>query len=263
MTVAEWSTIANLATALGTLILAVATFSAVRSSNLMAKVAQQQLLIQLRPVLSPSRREDPTLKVNFGDMKWVQIPGGCAVGQVGTGDGSMGGSTAVVYLAIGLRNAGNGIAVLQGWRFFPDAHRDTNHAPLEEFQRQTRDLYIPVGDVGFWQGAFRDPSAAGYEEARSAIEGHRPWSVELLYADHEGGQRAISRFLALPVEHQVVPEPGDHQGQAELARPEQARPEQARPEQARPGWLASASRHWSLDREDASQQPFPGARVAQ
>ena len=61
MTVAEWSTIANLATALGTLILAVATFSAVRSSNLMAKVAQQQLLIQLRPVLSPSRREDPAL----------------------------------------------------------------------------------------------------------------------------------------------------------------------------------------------------------
>ena len=30
MTVQEWSTIANLATALGTLILAVATFSAVR-----------------------------------------------------------------------------------------------------------------------------------------------------------------------------------------------------------------------------------------
>ena len=81
MTVAEWSTIASLATALGTLILAVATFSAVRSSNLMAKVAQQQLLIQLRPVLSPSRREDPTLKVNFGDMKWVQIPCGGAVGD--------------------------------------------------------------------------------------------------------------------------------------------------------------------------------------
>ena len=128
MTVAEWSTIASLATALGTLILAVATFSAVRSSNLMAKVAQQQLLIQLRPVLAPSRREDPALKVNFGDMKWVQIPGGGAVGEVGAGDGSMGSNTQVVYLAIALRNAGNGIAVLQGWRFFPEAHRDTDHA---------------------------------------------------------------------------------------------------------------------------------------
>jgi hypothetical protein len=162
MTIAQWSTIASLATALGTLILAVATFSAVRSSNLMAKVAQRQLLIQLRPVLAPSRREDPVLKVNFGDMKWVQIPGGGAVGEVGTGDGSMGANTTVVYLAIALRNAGNGIAVLQGWRFFPEA--------------------------------------------------------------------------ALPVEHQFSPHPGDHPGQAA---------------EARAGWLASASRHWSLDRPDA------------
>ncbi len=236
MTVAEWSTIANLATALGTLILAVATFSAVRSSNLMAKVAQQQLLIQLRPVLSPSRREDATLKVNFGDMKWVQIPGGRAVGEVGPGDGSLGSTTPVVYLAVGLRNAGNGIAVLQGWRFFPAAHRDRDHAPLAEFQAQTRDLYIPVGDIGFWQGAFRDTSAPGYEQARAVIEARQPWSVELLYADHEGGQRAISRFLALPVEHQVLAQPGDHPGQAA---------------QTRPGWLASASRHWSIDRPDA------------
>jgi hypothetical protein len=235
MTVAEWSTIANLATALGTLILAIATFSAVRSSNLMAKVAQQQLLIQLRPVLAPSRREDPALKVNFGDLKWVQIPGGGAVGEVGVGDGSMGSNTHVVYLAIALRNAGNGIAVLQGWRFFPEANRDTEHAPLEEFQRQTRDLYIPVGDVGFWQGAFRDAAAAGYEQARAAIEARQPWSVELLYADHEGGQRAITRFLALPVEHQAASQPGDHQGQ---------------PAAAKPGWLASTSRHWSLDRPD-------------
>jgi hypothetical protein len=53
MTAEEWGTIADLATALGTLILAVATFSSVRSSNVMAKVAQQQFLVQLRPVLTP------------------------------------------------------------------------------------------------------------------------------------------------------------------------------------------------------------------
>jgi hypothetical protein len=236
MTVAEWSTIASLATALGTLILAVATFSAVRSSNLMAKVAQQQLLIQLRPVLSPSRREDPTLKVNFGDLKWVQIPGGGAVGEVGPGDGSLGANTPVVYLAIALRNAGNGIAVLQGWRFFPAARRDRDHAPLEEFQPQTRDLYIPVGDVGFWQGAFRDAAAPGYKQARAAIEARQPWAVELLYADHEGGQRAISRFLALPVDRQPQAQPGDQQGHAA---------------ETRPGWLASVSGHSSLERTDA------------
>jgi hypothetical protein len=228
MTAVEWGTIANLATALGTLILAVATFSSVRSSNLMAKVAQQQLLIELRPVLSASRREDPAQKVNFGDQKWVQIPGGGAVGETGSGDGSAGPDTPVVYLAIGLRNAGNGIAVLQGWRFFPETHRDREHAPLSEFQRQNRDLFIPVGDVGFWQGAFRDPAAPGYQEARQAVEDHHPWTVELLYADHEGGQPAITRFMVLPAGH----------------------PDQD--EADRPRWLASASRHWSVD------QPAPG-----
>ena len=124
MSAMTWSTIASLATALGTLILAVATFSAVRSSNLMAKVAQQQLLVQLRPVLTTTRRDDPVLKVNFGDTKVVEIPGGGAVSEVDAGDGSLGPDTPVVYLAIGLRNAGSGIAVLHGWRFFPGWHRD-------------------------------------------------------------------------------------------------------------------------------------------
>ena len=31
------------------------------------------------------------------------------------------------------------------------------HPPLDEFRRLARDLYIPSGDVGFWQGAFREP----------------------------------------------------------------------------------------------------------
>jgi hypothetical protein len=61
--------------------------------------------------------------------------------------------------------------------------------------------------------------APGYEQARAAIEARQPWSVELLYADHEGGQRAISRFLALPVDHQIVAQPDDHEGQAGEARP--------------------------------------------
>ena len=230
MSAIAWSTIANLATALGTLILAVATFSAVRSSNLMARVAREQLLVQLRPVLTTSRREDPTLKVNFGDAKWVRVLGGSAMGEVSPGEGSMGPDTPVVYLAIALRNAGNGIAVLHGWRFYPDAHRDTEHAPLEEFQRQNRDLYIPVGDVGFWQGAFRDTERAGYEEARKVIEAHESWTVELLYGDHEGGQRVVSRFTVFPV-----------------GNPDQS-PDPAHPQELR--WLATASRHWNIDRPD-------------
>lgn len=224
MNVADWSALANLATALGTLILAVATFSAVRSSNLMAKMAQQQFLVQLRPVLAASRRDDPVLKANFGDLKWVRIPGGGAVGEIGPGEGSTGPDTEVVYLAIALRNNGNGIAVLHGWRFSPGWNRDEEHAPLEEFQRQNRDLYIPVGDIGFWQGAFRDTGADGYTAARKAIEDREPWTVELLYGDHEGGQRAVSRFTMLPVNGE------------------------GRPADSAPRWLASLSRHWSIDR---------------
>lgn len=81
----NWATIADLATALGTLILAVATFSAVRSANLTARIAQESLLVGLRPVLMASHRDDPVQKVNFGDRKWVRIPGGGAVGEVGGG----------------------------------------------------------------------------------------------------------------------------------------------------------------------------------
>jgi hypothetical protein len=219
VTASTWTTVAELATALGTLILAIATFSAVRSANLSARVAQRALLEQMRPVLMPSRREDVTLKVNFGDRKFVQVPGGGAAGEVGGGDGSLGPGDAV-YLAVGLRNVGNGIAVLHGWHFYPEWHRDDEHAPLEEFRRQTRDMYVPVGDIGFWEGAFRDAGDPRYEPARRVIEAREPWTVELLYGDHEGGQRVISKFTMLP--HR---DPGD-------------------------GWYASVSRHWNIDRPD-------------
>jgi hypothetical protein len=258
MSASAWSTIASLATALGTLVLAVATFSAVRSSNLMAKVAREQFLVQLRPVLTTSRREDPTLKVNFGDAKWVHIPGGGAVGEVSPGEGTLGSQTPVVYLAIALRNAGNGIAVLHGWRFFPDPHRDAQHAPLEEFQRQSRDLYVPVGDVGFWQGAFRDTAHAGYEGARKVIEAREPWAVELLYGDHEGGQRVVSRFTVLPVN---LPDSGRGPDAARGADPDPgadpargadpgADPAPGADPDPAPRWMAAASRHWNIDRPD-------------
>jgi hypothetical protein len=216
----NWVTVADLATALGTLVLAVATFSAVRSANLTARIAQRSLLAGLRPVLMPSRREDAALKVNFGDRKFVQIPGGGAAGEVGGGDGSLGPDDAVVYLAVGLRNAGNGLAVLHGWRFYPDWRRDEEHSPLGEFRRQTRDLYIPVGEVGFWQGAFREADDPQHDAAKKVIEAREPWTVELLYGDHEGGQRVISRFTMLP-----------RRDSAE-------------------GWFASVSRHWNIDRPD-------------
>ena len=88
MTSADWATVASLATALGTLVLAVATFSAVRSGNRTARAAELSLLTSLRPLLTPSRREDSVLKVNFGDNKWLRVPGSSAVGEIGGGDGT-------------------------------------------------------------------------------------------------------------------------------------------------------------------------------
>jgi hypothetical protein len=63
---ADWPTIASLATAGGTLVLAVATFSSVRSGQRATRIAERStqiaeraLLIGLRPVLVPSRVTDP------------------------------------------------------------------------------------------------------------------------------------------------------------------------------------------------------------
>ena len=47
--------------------------------------------------------------------------------------------------------------------------RESTYAPVQ---------YIPVGDVGFWPGAFRDTAQAGYDEARMVIEAREPWTVE-------------------------------------------------------------------------------------
>jgi hypothetical protein len=208
---ADWVTISALATAGGTLVLAVATFASVRSANRAARVAEQALLVGLRPLLLPSKLDDPPLKVNFVDEKWFVAPPGGAVAEVGD---------EAIYLAINLRNAGSGIAVLHGWSFYPRLMARTNeHLPPDDFTRLSRDLYIPPGDTGFWQGSFRDPSSSAFAEAREAIETRSLMTVDLLYGDHEGGQRVISRFLVWPR--------GDDDG-----------------------WIAAVGRHWNVDRAD-------------
>ena len=61
--------------------------------------------------------------------------------------------------------------------------------------------------------------------------------MELLYGDHEGGQRAVTRFTMLPLSmHPDAPPPG--------GSPEGADAEAAT------GWFASQSRHWNVDRPD-------------
>jgi hypothetical protein len=207
---ADWVTISALATAGGTLVLAVATFSSVRSSNRSARVAERALMAGLRPVLMPSHLNDPEVKVGFADNRWMKVPGGGGAAEV---------SAEAVYLAMSVRNVGNGIAILDSWRFVPERVLDRDAPPLEEFHRLTRDLYIPVGDVGFWHGVFRDPGSDDFRAAADAIEGRRQVTVDVLYGDHEGGQRVITRFAMTP-------------------------------RQGGEGWMVSTGRHWNIDRDD-------------
>src|SRR5205807_2551551 len=146
--VADWATISSLATAGGTLVLAGATFSAVRSSNRSARIAEQALQEQRQPLLVHARLDDPVQKVMFLESHWIRTEGSQAAVDDENG---------VLYLALSLRNVGAGIAVLQGWHPWPDlVTGDVHHVPLQDFRRQVRDIYIGPGDVGIWQGALRD-----------------------------------------------------------------------------------------------------------
>lgn len=211
----NWATISSLATAGGTLVLAIATFASVRSSSRSARIAEAALSEQRRPVLAPSRLEDPLQKLMFVDNHWISAGGGrAAVEHV---DG-------LVYLGISLRNVGSGIAVCQGWvvrRGLGTSRTLPNHADLDEFHLQSRDMYIPAGDIGMWQGALRNPDDPVRAEVIKGIETRQPMSVELLYSDQVGGQRTITRFGLVPA--------GDT-------------------------WIASTNRHWYLDWEGPRPQ---------
>jgi hypothetical protein len=189
--VADWTTISSLATAGGTLALAAATFSAVRSSNRSARLAEQALEEQRRPVLVHARLDDPVQKVMFLEGHWIRAEGSQAV--IDEDDGTL-------FLALALRNVGAGIAVLQGWYPWPDlVTADVDHPPLEDFHRQVRHIYIAPGDVGLWQGALREANDDVTRALVAARADRRPFSLDLLYSDQVGGQRTISRFGVTPV----------------------------------------------------------------
>jgi len=215
---ADTSTIASPATAGGTLILALATFASTRSANRAARVSEQALKIGLRPVLFNARPQDPPQKVGYGDDHFLVLRDGLAAAQEFEGN---------LYFALPLRNVASGIAVLHGWHLWPRrAGLDDPHPEIGDFRAQTRDLYVPAGDISFWQAALRDTEDELYAPVREAISARTPLSVDLLYGDHEGGQRTITRFYMLPRTHEQ-----DEDEQPWL-------------------WMCSTSRHWNLDRAD-------------
>jgi hypothetical protein len=216
------STIASLATAAGTLVLAIATFSATRSANRAARISEQALTVGLRPVLFNARPQDAPQEVGFIDEHWLSLHDGLAVVQC---------FEEKLYLAIPLRNVGAGLAVLHGWSLWPERPRpNVPPRPLEEFRRLQRDLYVPAGDISFWQAAIRDPADPVYTALREAVAADQPMYVDILYGDHEGGQRTITRFFLTPRTHAFA---------------------EAAPIDDEPWlWVCTTSRHWNLDRED-------------
>ncbi|HEX5225174.1 MAG TPA: hypothetical protein VFW29_08595 [Solirubrobacteraceae bacterium] len=187
---ADLDSIATLATAGGTLVLAVATFSATRSATRSARVAEEALKVGVRPVLFNARAQDPPQRVGYVDDHWVLLREGLGAVQE---------HEEKLYLSIPLRNVGPGLAVLHGWHLWPERQGSGVHPPeLEEFRRHSRDLYVPAGDIGFWQCAMRDRDDPLYPSARESIHARRGMSVDVLYSDHEGGQRTITRFFLHP-----------------------------------------------------------------
>lgn len=208
---ADWVTISALATATGTLVLATATFASVRSSNRSARAAERAVLAGIRPLLSQSRFDDPKQKVYFVDDHMTLLEGGRASAEVVDG---------TLYLAISLRNSGSGIAVLDRWNLRPERlTAEVLPGDPSTFRRLSRDIYIAANEVGFWQGAFRDPAEPGFAEIARAITARETMTLDLLYGDYEGGQHTITRFALIPR--------GD--GDA---------------------WMATVGRHWNIERDD-------------
>jgi hypothetical protein len=209
---ADASTIASLATAGGTLVLAIATFSATRSANRSARIAERALDLNLRPVLIPAHEWDEAERVTFYD-EIVQLRGGFAtVEQRGNN----------LYFAAQLRNVGAGIGVLTSWlvEVGPVAQLSSQAAigvpDYNAFVAQQRSLYVPAGDVGYWQGAIRegDTGRGDADGLQRAIAAGERLTLYLRYADQDDGHDTITRYTLMPDEN------GD--------------------------WLFGIARHWSL-----------------
>lgn len=198
-----WVTLADVGTAVGTLVLAGATFVSVRASAHSTRIAERALLAGQRPVLAPAGPDDPAESVQFADGRVFPVGNGQALAVQDAG---------AVYLAIPLCNVGVGLAVLRGYHLQgepathvaqdprgPARHLRGDLPPqARAFSAQQRDLLISTRRAGFWQAALRDPKTRLHEEVTRAIGTRGRVTVDVLYGDHEGRQPSITRFVLLP-----------------------------------------------------------------
>lgn len=200
--------ISSLATGGGTLALAATTYLSVKSANRAARVAELSLLAGLRPLLVASNESDEVQRVNFYDVHGIALPGARAAIEIVDEN---------VYIVISLRNVGSGIAVLHGGILHAEFQRaSVDPPPLEEFALLSRDIYIPPAAVGFWQVAYRNDTDERRAITNAVERGYM--TIDVLYGDFEGGQRAITRFG--------------------IAREDDG------------AWYMTTVRHWQVDRTD-------------
>ena len=164
----------------------------------------------MRPLLVQSLRDDPEQKVLWGDRHGAHLQGGRAVVEL---------TDEAIYLAVGLRNVGAGIALLHGWHLIPERGSAADpHADPQVFRRLTIDLFVAPGATGYWEGAIRDVTDPQRAALVASIEAREPFTIDLLYGDQDGGQRTISRFTLVPTQTDA--------------------------------WITQAAKHWNLDRPD-------------
>ena len=165
----DWATVASLATAGGTLVLAVATFASIRSANRSARIAERaaraaerSLLAGQRPLLVSSRLEDPEQELQFTEGELLEVRGGEAALKV---------SDDAIYLAVSVRNVGTGLAVLLGWHVQVGVQQARSHPPLEEFagQRRTFTCRLATSDSGRPRCAIRRPRYSRRWERQSRL----------------------------------------------------------------------------------------------
>ena len=199
----DWATLADVGTAAGTLILAGATFVAVRAAARSTRIAERALLSGQRPVLAAAGPGDGAESVQFADGRVFSLRNGHALVRLDAG---------VIYLAIPLSNVGAGLAMLHGYRLRGESANDVARDPRGvaghlrgdpppppgTFAPQQRDLLISATRSGFWQAALRDPAAPVYQETAQAMATGGRVTVDVLYGDHEGGQPSVTRFVLLP-----------------------------------------------------------------
>lgn len=209
---ADWVVISSLATGGGTLALAATTYLSVKSANRAARVAELSLLAGLRPLLVASNESDELQRVNFYDVHGIAVPGGRGAVEIVDGN---------VFIVISVRNVGSGIAVLHGGVVYAEFQgASAEMPPVGSFQLLSRDIYVPPDAVGFWQIAYRNDD----EQRRALVDAIEKGylTIDVLYGDFEGGQRAITRF-GLPREDDGA-------------------------------WYMTTVRHWQVDRDEPRQR---------